>query len=181
MNIHRVRFNIILAAALVLGAGCKSTRTGLKKGDASTIRFHAESHPGLTGRTFVAEIGERNPFEMVLKVDPFITEANVLKAEAWDTTDGGVAIRLELDRFGRRIMEVNSALLRGQRIAVQSHFPENRWIAVTTMNELGSDGVILIYPHTTAEEADRIVKGLNLVAAELEDDRDPEDRTKTPE
>lgn len=183
MKIHLAWFNIIFAVSLSLaGAGCSATgaKGKLKKEDISTIRFHAESHSGLPGRTFVAKIGERNPFDMVLKNDPFLTEANVLRAEAWDTTDGGVAIRLELDRVGRRTLQIQSALLKGQRVAVLSHFPESRWISVAAADELGSDGVVVLYPAVTAAEADRIVKGLNLVAQALEEDRDEEDRTKEP-
>ena len=105
----------------------------------------------------------------------------MLQAEAWDTTDGGVAIRLVLDRIGRRTLEIQSALLKGKRVAVMSHFPEGRWIAVSRAAELGSDGVMVLYPRVTPQEADRIVKGLNLLAAELEEDRDEEDRLKQPD
>jgi hypothetical protein len=177
MKIRPAPFNIILiAASMVLGLGCESNKSKLKKEDVSTIRFHAESDNGVPGRTMTVQISETPFIEMVLITDPFLTEANVLKAEAWDTTDGGVAIRLELDRRGRRMVEINSGLLRGRRIAVMSQFPESRWIAVTMMEELGRDGVVLLYPATTPEETDRLVKGLNLLARELDKDRDEEDR-----
>lgn len=182
MKIPRAWFNLIFAVSLlVAGLGCESVKTKLKKEDISTIRFYAESHAGLPDRTFVAKIGDTLPVELILNADPFLSEINVLKAEAWDTTDGGVAIRLELDRVGRRIVEVQSAILKGRQVAIMSHFPDARWIAISSMGELAENGVVTIYPRATPEEADRIVKGLNLLAAELEDDRDEEDRGKPTE
>lgn len=181
MKFHWARFNIIFALVLAAGVtGCQTAKNKLKKEDISTIRFYIESHAGMPGRTFVAKIGETFPIEMILKSDPFLSEANVLKAEAWDTTDGGVAIRLELDRIGRRTLELNAALLANQRVAVHSHFPAGHWVAISTVKDLGRDGVVLLYPNTTPEETDRLVKGLNLVAAELEKDRDKEDLVETP-
>lgn len=183
MRFRPFLFNIILPLlAAGVFAGCETPK---KKGEAktpkatkdniSTIRFHLEAHPSDGDRTMMAKVGRTRPMQMVLMASPMITEANVLKAEAWNTTDGLVAIRLELDRIGRRILMINSGSQRGGRMAVSSHFPEPHWIGVVRFDRVMSEGVITFIPDATPEESDRIVEGLSIVAAKLAKDRDEDD------
>jgi hypothetical protein len=171
-------FNIILlGACLGLAAGCKTgLKSKLKAEDATTLSCFIEAHPGLGDRTMPVRVGRNNPVSLTVEASPYIREINVLKAEAWDTTDGGVAIRLELDRFGSRKLEIASVMHRGRRMAVMVQFPESRWIDIVELNRKQSDGVLILYPDASPEEVDRIVKGLNLLAEAIKEDRDEEEQ-----
>lgn len=178
-NLFNIIFSVFCAGAFV---GCetptkkdekdKKPRVKATKENISTIRCHVEAHPGDGNRTMLATVGQA---EMVLMANPLISEANVVKAEAWDTTDNRVAIRLVLDRIGRRELMMTSGSMRGARMAVSSQYPEQKWIGVVVFDRIMQDGILTFVCHTPPEDADRIVKGLNIVAAELEEDRDEND------
>lgn len=174
MKIRAKLFNSILFVfAVVLVVGCKTgAKSRLKKKDSTLLLCFLESAPGLGDKTMPVEVGRTKKVNLVVASKPVITQNEVLNAEAWDTADGGVAIRLELDRIGRRQLEIFSVLHRGKRMAVQAHFPDARWIDVVPFDQRLSDGILILYPDASPEETDRIVKGLNLVAEAIEKDGD---------
>lgn len=177
MKIWRGLFNIILAMICVaLTGGCKtSLKKKLKKDEISTLECYVETHQGLGERSKIVEVGRTNPEQFLIAATPIVRQHNVLKAELWDTKDGGIAIRCELDRWGRASLRNASLLHRGKRMAVYSQFPEGRWLDVLTMGSDTADGVLIIYPDANEEEAQRIVDGLNKLAEALEEDRDADD------
>ncbi len=182
MRIRSNLFNIILSLACAgVFVACETPSRDKKdkepkikptKENISTIRCHVEAHPGDGNRTMLATVGQG---EMVLMANPLISEANVVRAEAWNTSDNGVAIRLVLDRIGRRELLMTSGAMRGARMAISSQYPEQKWIGIVVFDRVMQDGTLTFVCHTPPEEADRIVKGLNIVAAELEKDRDEDD------
>jgi hypothetical protein len=56
---------------------------------------------------------------------------------------------------------------KSKRIAILAIFPEKRWIAAPLINQRNASGVLTFTPDATREEAERIVRGLNNVAAQL--------------
>lgn len=177
MKIWRGLFNIILAATLVsLSGGCKSSlKSRLKPENISTLECYLETHEGLGERSKEVTVGRTNPIRFLIEAGPVLRENNVLRAELWDTKDGGVAIRCQLDRWGRANLRNLSVMHRGKRIAVYSHFPEGRWLDAIPIDNSIAEGVLIIYPDATEAEAERIVSGLNTLAEALEEDRDADD------
>ena len=177
MKIWRGLFNIILVmAAAGFTSGCKtSLKKRLKKEEISTLECYLETHKGLGPRSKEVSIGRTNPVRFLIEAGPVVQQHNVLKAELWDTKDGGIAIRCELDRWGRASLRNVSLLHRGKRLAVHSNFPEGRWLDAIPIESSMADGVLIIYPDASEEEAKRIVSGLNKLAEALEEDRDADD------
>lgn len=174
MKIWSQLFNIILCGSLlIVASGCNTNaKSKILAKDGTLMAFHMEMASGYGESTMPVQIGRLNPVKMTVQQSPFIREINVLKAEAWDTTDGGIAIRLELDRIGRKHLETASMLHRGARVAVQAIFPEPRWIDIMKLDRHMGDGIIILYPDASPEETDRIVSGLNLVSEAIEEDGD---------
>ena len=107
-----------------------------------------------------------NPVSVRIENEPFVDEGNIIAAsveEGW----GGFYIQVKLGRHGTWVLENLSASHVGKRVAVFAQFPEERWLAAPVLAHRLSDGVFAFTPDATREEAERIVHGLNNVAAKL--------------
>ena len=83
---------------------------------------------------------------------------------------GGFVIQIKFNWRGTEVLyAITTAANRGKRVAVKCKFVgENRWLASPVINRPISDGDVCNFtPDATRAEAERIVKGLNLVAEEL--------------
>jgi len=82
-------------------------------------------------------------------------------------TVGGFGIRLQFNRHGALVLDTMTTSHRGQRVAIFAHFNEARWLAAPLISRRLVNGEFIFTPDATREEAERIVLGLNNVAAEL--------------
>jgi hypothetical protein len=166
MNIGFLRFNNYLVLLLVLlGAGCQTM--GRKK-EASTLRLHVEVNPDGTDQNGPVPIGRGDSsFRVNVETQPFLKEGNI--AEAWVVDAlGGFQIMIHYDRKGTLLLEQYSTAYKGKRVAIFSQFGEARWLAAPIMAHRIADGTLVFTPDATREEAERIVKGLNNVAKEMQ-------------
>ena len=157
-------FNIYLLCLIALATGCSSARK--KEKELSTLRFHLETNPDGTQRNAAVMIGRKDPFPVNIEKQPFLTEAHLQHASVIDAL-GGHQIMLQFDRQGTWLLEQYSTAAREKRVAISSAFPEARWLAAPRIGRRIADGVFVFTPDASREEADRIVRGLNLMVKEI--------------
>jgi preprotein translocase subunit SecD len=166
MRIPPPPFNVYLLAALLAMAGllgCKS----MKKEETATLRLHLEVNPATAAKNGPVPIGRSNTAYVNIENDDFLTEAQVSKAALVDNV-GGFAIMIQFDQKGTWILEQYSTANLGRRVAIISYFGEARWLAAPIMEKPIKDGVLIFTPDASHEEADKIVRGLNAVAREMQ-------------
>ncbi|MHB8522186.1 MAG: hypothetical protein ACYDH9_15705 [Limisphaerales bacterium] len=172
MNFRWAAFNIYLLLLLwAVGAGCETTgdKTKEKKPgkEASTLLLHLEVNPDGTGQNGPVPILRDNPVMVnVIKV-PFVESSSVDHASVIDQPGGSFAIKIQFDQHGRWLLENITASYPNQRIAIFSQFGEARWLAAPLITHRITDGILVFTPDATREEAERIVRGLNNLAAEI--------------
>lgn len=166
MKIGFLGFNLYLFLVLALfGAGCQTTG---KKKEASTLRLHVEVNPDGTAHNSPVPIGRGDSSFLVnVEKEPFLKEGNITQAWVVDAL-GGFQILVQYDRKGALLLEQYSTAYKGKRVAIFSQFGEVRWLAAPIMANRITDGTLVFTPDTTREEAERIVKGLNNVAKQVQ-------------
>jgi len=161
-----LRFNIYFLALAALFMGCKSDSAGKseKKSqdkELSTIRLHLEVNPDGTDRTATVTVYRANPMLVGMWRAPFLDESYLDEASVVEDP-GGFSIRLKFDYpRGTRFLEMATTSYKGQRIIVESAFPEIRCLAAPIINRRIMDGVFEFTPDATRAETERIVRGLN--------------------
>jgi hypothetical protein len=169
MKIHRMLFNLnFVFLAAFLTVGCKTPKR-VKAEDATHILIFQESHPGMGDMSKSVDIDAPNGGTMYVSANPVLTTAHVEVASAHDAADGSVAIKLQLTRAGKRILENISGAYRGKRLVIQASYPKTEWVGVVVMRQLMGEGELIFFPNTKPKECDRIVSGLNLVIADIKD------------
>jgi len=166
MRIPPPPFNVYLLAALLATAGllgCQST----KKEETATLRLHLEVNPNYPGKNGPVPIGRSNPVYVNVQNEDFLTEVQVAKAALVDNV-GGFAIMVQFDQKGTWVLEQYSIANLGRRVAIISYFGEARWLAAPVMEKPIRDGLLIFTPDASHEEADKIVRGLNAVAREMQ-------------
>ncbi len=169
MMIRVFRFNtyLLLVAALVLAAGCKSDKPAGKpkygRKDHSSLRLFLEVNPDGSDRTETVLIGRERPFPMHVEKQPFLTEVNIEKAAVVEAL-GGFSIAVQFDKEGGWLLEQYTTGHKGKHMAIAAEFGQMRWVAAPRMTERIADGRLVFAPDATREEAERIVHGLNRVA-----------------
>ena len=163
-----VRFNLYLYFLALLApglwSGCQSP--GGPRKEASTLRLHLEERGGDPSRIIQVPVYREQPIQVRVSRDPFLSEADVQKAEVVES-HGGYAIKVQFDRHGTLVLDMTTTGHAGSKIAIESQFGQARWLAAPLIAQRISDGAIEFTPDATREEAERIVRGLNAVAAEL--------------
>lgn len=160
--------NIILLAALAGLTGCQTTDD--KDKEVTALRLHSESTPDGTTFTRAVPIYRANPTYVTVESSPFADERDVEHAEVVDLTDG-FAIQLQFGRHGQWMLENITRSNPNRHIALQCQFDaETRWLAAPLIKRPISNGTLTFTPDATREESDRIVRGLNNVAAKLKKD-----------
>jgi hypothetical protein len=167
------RFNLyLLALAMTLLAACETTSPtggGGKAGakELASIRVHLETHADpILGSSRQITVGREDPQTFFVS-GPMLGELHLEAAQLWDGQPGQYAIHLKFDRQGTHTLQSLSLSYRGKRLAIMSQFPEPRWIGAVRLDRHIADGTLLFRPDATREEAERIVKGLNLAVARL--------------
>jgi hypothetical protein len=163
INTFNTYLLVTLFAASV-ASGCKSF--GRKK-EATTLRLHLEVATDGSDRNEPVPIYRANPTFVNVEKQPFLNEGTITKASVVDVM-GGFAIFVQYDRKGTWLLEQYTTANKGRRIAVMSQFGQVRWLAAPVITKRISDGAFVFTPDATREEADRIVRGLNNVAKEMQ-------------
>jgi hypothetical protein len=167
MKIRSTSFNTYLALIALLAplmGGCLSMRSQ-KRAEAS-LRFHLEANLDGTDRSQPISIGRSAPFAMVIESRSFLSEFNIERAAVVDAP-GGFALSIQFDREGGWILEQYSTVHKGRRVAIAAEFGELRWIAAPILRDRITNGLFVFTPDTTREEAEKIAKGVNIVAAKV--------------
>jgi len=81
---------------------------------------------------------------------------------------GTFDIQVKFDWHGTLVLDNVTTSNPGRRIAVFSQFgKEGRWLAAPRPERRISDGTLTFTPDATREEAERIVRGINNLAAKI--------------
>jgi len=166
MRICSHAFNTyLLAVLLAFGVtGCKSFG---KKKEASTLRLHLEVGADRTDGTTQVALNRDHPIYLNIEKDPFLTEHYVKNAAVLDAM-GGFSIFVQFDQKGTWLLEQYSTANKGRRVVIGSQFGEVRWLAAPMFTKRITDGTLVFTPDATRPEAERIVRGLNNVAKEVQ-------------
>jgi hypothetical protein len=160
--------NIYLICLLFLGlaCGCQSGSEKNKKKELSTLRLFMETNPDGTERTIQVPVFRERPVLVTVQKGEFLNEGDILNAAVVETM-GGFAIKVQYNRHGTWMLENMTSAYSGSRIAIHSQFGEARWLAAPLIKMPIRDGMLVFTPDASREEAERIVHGLNNVAAQL--------------
>lgn len=135
--------------------------------EASTIRFHVETGALGTERSIEISVLRSQPMKLSVEREPFINEGNVVQASLVEAEET-FSIRIQLDRQGTWMLENMTASNTGKRLAIYSQFGDSRWIAAPMIRKRISNGEITFTPDASREEAERIIRGLNNIAAKVQ-------------
>lgn len=162
---HASNWNLAaLLALLAAAAGCASTPKDKDKDEdkeIATIRLHFEVNPQVVRRNMEVSVLRAQPMKLFVAEEPLVHEGYLDRAEVVEE-DGIPRIRLKFDDAGRRLLETETAVNRGKRIAVGAQFPDIRWLAAPVITRINTNGVFAFTPDADMEECQRLVKGLNL-------------------
>jgi hypothetical protein len=160
-------FNIVLLTAiLVMVPGCAS----LKSKKATVFRVHIEASGTYTPDSILtAEIGKNHLFALTVEKIPILDEGHIARAMVTKAKEN-VFLVVEFDRHGTAVLEQYTTIGRGLHMAIYAQFGTNLWIAAPEITRTIKDGVLRFTPDATQSEAERIVEGLNNVAAKIQKD-----------
>lgn len=172
MKIRSDRFNtyFLLAAVLVAAVGCQTAEQKEKdvKKQLSTLRIHLEVNPDGTQAKDPVPVFRESPLLVQISKSPFLTEADVEGAKLMEVM-GGFAIQVQVNRRGIFLLEQYTTANKGRRMVIFSQFgvtpAEARWLAAPLIKQRIADGFLVFTPDATRAESERIVRGLNNVAA----------------
>jgi preprotein translocase subunit SecD len=171
MKIQRAWFNTYLVLALLLISSLCGAAENEKKQDeanqkkqASTLRLFLEVNQNMADHAQQVPLFRAKPVKVNVEKEAFLSEGNVDQASVLDQ-DGVVLIKVQFDKRGTWLLENITAANPGKRIAIFSQFSEGRWLAAPLISKRIGDGVLIFTPDANRPEADRIVRGLNNIAA----------------
>jgi preprotein translocase subunit SecD len=162
MKARTLHFNIILLL-LALATGCQTDKS---KKELSAIRLHIEVDADGNPNSKPVPIYRAQPVLVNVDPVPFIDERDLTKAAVIDWMDG-FAIQLQFNEHGTLLLESITRANPNRRLAVFAHFDEDRWLAAPLLSRPISDGGFSFTPDATRAEAERIVRGLTNVVAEI--------------
>jgi hypothetical protein len=163
MCFYALRFNLYLLLAVLALTGCK---TGKQKQDKhlATLRVHIEDRAQLPDSGLTVPVLRTQPVLISINREPFLTEASILNASLLEVP-GGFAIQLKLDNSGTWMLEQFTAANPGRHMVIFSQWGEkaadSRWLAAPIIPHRIANGVLAFTPDCSAEEAKKIVTGLN--------------------
>lgn len=167
MSFYARRFNLYLlpVLALTLATGCASFHK--KDKDVAALRIHIESAARAPGVTQTISVLRADPVLVNIVTGPILTEANITAARLAETP-GGFAVELKFDEAGSWTLEQYSAANPGKHFAIFGQWGEKlangRWLAAPLITGRMAGGTLVFTPDASCEEAEQLVKGLNLAA-----------------
>jgi hypothetical protein len=165
------RFNLYLAlvAGLALLCGCQTLRHR-QKGPVGALRVHIQTNSNPLGTGQTISVVRSDPVLVTIARNPILTEANVVAAKVIDSP-GGFAIEIQFDENGTWLLEQYSAANPGGHFAVFGQWGDKlangRWLAAPLITQRIANGVLSFTADCSRDEADRLVLGLNNVAAKI--------------
>jgi len=156
-----INWNLVVLLGLGAASGGCATRSERDQ-EIATIRLHFEANPAMVRRSMEATVLRAHPVTITVAEEPLVHEGYLDAAEIV-TTGGTHQLRLTFDDSGRRLLETETAIHRGKRVAVIAQFPEARWLGAPVITGTIRDGVFVFTPDASLEECRRLVDGLNRV------------------
>ena len=173
MNFYAGRFNLYLAAFLVLalaGAGC-STFKKKKEEPVGAVRVHIESTANAAGEGQTVSVLRADPVLVTISKDAVLTEADLMQA-ALVATPGGFSVELKFDETGAWTLEQFSAAYSGKHFVIYAQWgpklKDGRWVAAPLITGRNPTGVLSFTPDMSHDEAQKFVAGLNAVAKKIQ-------------
>jgi hypothetical protein len=173
--------------AVFLAAGCHTGGLDMNK-EYTFLGVYLEARNGAaTGARMVKVLNV--PF--YVESEPFLTEADVSGASLVDYPDGTYAVTVTCSDHGRLVLDMTTSSSKGLNMVIFTFFPQpgwgkpkgrdafsvekaaagqprfSSWSAVRIGNNL-SNGTFRFTPEASRAEAERMVRGLNNMAAEVE-------------
>ena len=171
MKIQRASFNTFLVLPLLLISSIGGAAENEKNQDepnqkkqASTLRLFLEVNQAMADHAQQVPLFRAKPVKVNVEKEEFLNEGYVDHASVLDQ-DGVVLIKVQFDKRGAWLLENITASNQGKRIAIFSQFGEGRWLAAPLISRRIGDGLLVFTPDANRQEAERIVRGLNNVAA----------------
>lgn len=158
-------FNIILLFFTLLAAGCKTDSLPKAK-DASTLRIFVEARADAAARTQPIVVFLDPPLKLTVEREPILDETSVEAAKILEG-DGKFAIQLKFTSHGALVLETTSLAHRGRHLAIYSDYPAGRWIGAPLLRQHTTGGELIFRMAGSRDDAERFVKGLNLVATAM--------------
>src|SRR5687768_16248521 len=95
MTVPLLRFNMILAAFMLMGGGCKSTEEKKKSKEAAALHFHLETNADGTHHNFPTTVYRGSPLRIQVQREPVLDEGFMQKAEVVAADEfGNFAIKI---------------------------------------------------------------------------------------
>ena len=167
MKVYAIRFNIylVLIAALLVAAGCKSGSSDNKK--VSAIRIHIESNVDPAGTSQTITLLRAEPVSLTILRDPILSESDVISSRVIDSP-AGFAVEMKFNDTGTIMLEQYSAGNPGKHFVVFGQWgnkgSDGRWLAAPLITHRITDGVFSFTPDMAKDDAYRLVLGLNNVS-----------------
>ena len=165
--VERSSLILCFALSMVMAGLLTACFLAPKKKEATEMRLFIEATPDNTGRNAPITVGRQDPFVINVENQSFLDEASIKQAWVVDSM-GGFQIMLQFDRRGTWLLEQYSVANRGRRIAIVANFGQRRWLGAPVVANPIKDGLLTFTPDASREEAERIVRGLNEVAKQLQ-------------
>jgi len=162
MKTRTIHFNIILLAALL--TGCATTDE--KNKEVSAVELYQEVNSDGTPFNKSVPIYRAQPVMVNVNSSPF-ADARDLEDAAVIEDAGGFAILLALNQHGSMMLENITRSNPGKRIVVFATFGDSRWLAAPRPPRPIGNGQFVFTPDATREEAERFVRGLTNVIAQI--------------
>ena len=137
------------------------------RGGVGTLIGRIVDSNGCLRRSLEVSVLRSQPIKLWVEREPFINEGNVVHASVEEQNEA-FSISIKLDRRGIWMLENITASNAGKRLAIFSQFGDARWIAAPLIKNRLGKGEITFTPDASREEAERIVRGLNNVAAKVQ-------------
>lgn len=167
MRIHRNRFNIYLAFALLITlTACLTPEEKKQAKEVALIRLHLEGSVSRPDKNSPAKINRANPVTVSVETDPFLDSGSLDKAAVIEVL-GGFALQLRFDKHGTFVLDSMTTANRGRHIAIFAQWTEGRWLAAPIVSQRIADGVLTFTPDASREEAEDLARRLNNTAAKL--------------
>lgn len=150
---------------LALTSGCKTSK---QPKEISALRVHLQAGTSEPGSTDTISLVRADPVSVTISHNPILTEANVVVARVIDAP-GGFAIAIQFDESATLMLEQYTASNPGLHLVIFGQWgdqlSQGRWLAAPLITHRISNGQISFTPDCSRAEADRLVLGLNNVAA----------------
>ncbi len=168
MNFYRRRFNLYFlpAALCLLVSGCALWHRQHDFG--AVLRIHVESELSTAGSNKSISVLRSQPVTINISTDPILTEADVSSAKLIDSPGGGFSMEITFEEAAGWKLEQYTAGNPGKHLAIFAQWSskkgDGRWLAAPSINRRMAGGVLTFTPDASREEAEQLVKTLNVDA-----------------